>query len=459
MEKRRMIIDTAMVILLPFLMAYSLIGETNHEILGIAMGVLFITHHIFNYRWYKNLFHGRYTFIRILGTIINLLLTAAIVLQMISGILVSKHIFTFLSIPGTASISRMVHLLCAYWSFMLMSAHLGLHVRSMSARVGIHKRPGLFRALSVLFILISGYGIYAFIRRQIAEYLFMKTAFAFFDYSEPVIFFLADYLAVMILTATVFYYISSFASRTAKNSRKKPLKPRLIIILVLLAAAAVLFVTMGMPYIRRHFIPVKIDRSQAAAMAAIDFGDRKILTVQFTRVGNSAFDDDVAAVSSASLMKDGSTLVGNAELLAEMIRNAAGGDLYAITTEKKYPSSYKDTCGEALKELNSGEESVLLGDLPDTSAYDTVFLVYPIWWGTVPKPVESFLKQTDLSNAVIYTVVTHGGSREGSCIRDMKHMTSGTVSDNYLTVYDDDADTARDQIAAWLKTCAAENAK
>ena len=48
MKKIRMIIDVLMTAMLPLLMAYSLIGESNHDILGIVMFALFIAHHIIN---------------------------------------------------------------------------------------------------------------------------------------------------------------------------------------------------------------------------------------------------------------------------------------------------------------------------------------------------------------------------------------------------------------------------
>ena len=44
-------------------------------------------------------------------------------------------------------------------------------------------------------------------KRQIPAYLFLKLPFAFFDYSEPRVFFLADYLAVMILLTMLGYGI------------------------------------------------------------------------------------------------------------------------------------------------------------------------------------------------------------------------------------------------------------
>ena len=50
---RRRIIDISMVILLPMLMAYSLIGETFHEAAGTLMFILFIVHHVMNRGWYS----------------------------------------------------------------------------------------------------------------------------------------------------------------------------------------------------------------------------------------------------------------------------------------------------------------------------------------------------------------------------------------------------------------------
>lgn len=50
-KKLRIVIDSGMVLLLPLLMVYSLVGETAHEYLGIGMFLLFIAHHILNIAW------------------------------------------------------------------------------------------------------------------------------------------------------------------------------------------------------------------------------------------------------------------------------------------------------------------------------------------------------------------------------------------------------------------------
>ena len=78
-KKIHIIIDCGMVILLPLLMAYSLIGEAAHEYLGIAMFLLFIAHHIMNAAWWRNLFRGKYSPVRIVMTVTNLLLVIIMV--------------------------------------------------------------------------------------------------------------------------------------------------------------------------------------------------------------------------------------------------------------------------------------------------------------------------------------------------------------------------------------------
>lgn len=199
----RRAVDIAMTALLPCLMAYSLIGETFHEIAGVTMFVLFVVHHLMHPGWWKSLFHGRYNGYRILNTAINGALCVVMVMLPVSGIVLSKHVFRFLSLEGLSSTARTVHLLLSYWGFCLLCVHAGLHTDAM-----IRKAPkGLRRVLAVGSGLVSLYGVYAFIRRQIPSYMFLQNRFVFFDYAEPRLAFFADYLAVMILFMTLGFWL------------------------------------------------------------------------------------------------------------------------------------------------------------------------------------------------------------------------------------------------------------
>ncbi|MFQ9526122.1 MAG: DUF4405 domain-containing protein [Eubacterium ramulus] len=125
-KKLRIAIDSGRVLLLPLLMAYSLVGETAHEYLGIGMSLLFVAHHILNVAWWKHLLRGKYTPLRILGTAIDLALVVIMLALPISGMILSRHVFRSLYLGGTAT-ARTVHLLASYWGLVLMSFHAGMH--------------------------------------------------------------------------------------------------------------------------------------------------------------------------------------------------------------------------------------------------------------------------------------------------------------------------------------------
>ena len=72
------------------------------------------------------------------------------------------------------------------------------------------------RTLTMILIAlgaISVYGGYAFVKRRLPEYMFLRSSFAFFDFGEPRIFFFLDYIAMMILFAAIGMMISVFLGR------------------------------------------------------------------------------------------------------------------------------------------------------------------------------------------------------------------------------------------------------
>lgn len=194
----RLIVDIAMTVLLPMLMAYSLIGEMFHEVIGTGIFVLFIVHHILNRKWYMALFKGKYNARRIFQTTLDMLLLVFMLLQPISGVLMSKHLYTFLpSLPISAQV-RSIHMLLAYWGYTLMCIHAGTHLVAPMKKLFM-KSKKIFAVVCVAVVCISIYGCAAFIKRDFPGYMLGRTMFAFFDYSEPRAFFFLDYLTIMIL--------------------------------------------------------------------------------------------------------------------------------------------------------------------------------------------------------------------------------------------------------------------
>lgn len=212
----KMAVDGAMVILLPLLMAYSLLGEAAHEWLGIAMSALFIFHHVLNRKWYGGLCKGRYSAVRLLGTVTDLLLLADMIALPVSGIMMSRHVFTVLNAGSGMALARTVHLLASYWGLVLMSFHAGLHgggVMAMLRKRANGKSAARTMALRAFTVLLGVWGIFAFLRREIGSYLFLRNQFVFFDFNQPLLFFVADYIAVMALFAMAGHYSAKLLKR------------------------------------------------------------------------------------------------------------------------------------------------------------------------------------------------------------------------------------------------------
>ena len=207
----KMGVDIAMTIALLLLMAYQLIGEEAHEWIGMAMFLLFVIHHILNRSWSSHIFKGKYTARRICQTVLVILILLCMMGSMVSGIIISRYVFAPLGIRSGIAWARSVHMLCAYWGFVFMSLHLGFHWKMIIVMAGkaFPQFPAGGRmAFRILSVVIAVYGAAAFVKRDIWNYLVLKNHFAFYDFSEPVIFFLLDYLAVMGLLVFMGYHIS-----------------------------------------------------------------------------------------------------------------------------------------------------------------------------------------------------------------------------------------------------------
>lgn len=208
--KVKISIDAAMTLALLLLMAYGLVGEAAHEWLGMGMFALFLLHHLLNRRWIRAVPQGRYAPPRIVQTALAGLIFLCMVGSMVSGIVLSRHVFAFLPKHGGYELAGKLHILCAFWGFVLMSLHLGMHWNMVLAMMRKHLTPFKPRTwcLRLPAYLWAAYGAVAFVRRDVWRYLLLKSHFVFFDYTEPLVRFLLDYLAVMSLFVLAGYWLA-----------------------------------------------------------------------------------------------------------------------------------------------------------------------------------------------------------------------------------------------------------
>ena len=223
----KIIIDIAMTVALMLLMSYELIGQSTHEWIGMAMFILFLVHHVLNRKWILNMVKGHWTPVRIWQTVLVVWVLLTMLGSMVSGIVLSREVFAFLPIHAGRSWARTLHLVCAYWGFVGMSLHLGFHWSMMMIMAKKHIGESSNRRKWICRFLAAGiavYGAVAFVRRDVGSYMLLRNEFVFFDYSEPLIFFFADYIAIMGLIVCVGHYLSNglrrWSTKKSKNTKR-----------------------------------------------------------------------------------------------------------------------------------------------------------------------------------------------------------------------------------------------
>ena len=242
-RKIRVTVDIALLLLLPVLMTEKLMGQQLHEGVGTVSFLVFVLHHILNYRWWGTLAKGDYTPVRCLMTLLDLLLVADILALMTSGIMMSGFVFDWLNIRGGMMIARKLHLFASYWSLILMSAHVGLHAGIVVKRIKGAAAKWLTR---ILALGLSAYGIYAFVSQKIANYLFLTTHFVLYDETKPDAVFVLETVAMIVLFAAVFYYLQKLLLKIkCGDAAKKALKPTALFLPVLICLTVGLCLNIG----------------------------------------------------------------------------------------------------------------------------------------------------------------------------------------------------------------------
>jgi flavodoxin len=115
---------------------------------------------------------------------------------------------------------------------------------------------------------------------------------------------------------------------------------------------------------------------------------------------------------------------GNTKVIAEMIAKETNADIFEIVPEQSYTDAdlnYNDDNCRANKEQNDdAARPQISNDLSATTEYDVIYLGHPIWWGTVPRIIQTYLEKYDLSDATIHTFCTSGSSSIDKSLSDLK---------------------------------------
>jgi flavodoxin len=142
---------------------------------------------------------------------------------------------------------------------------------------------------------------------------------------------------------------------------------------------------------------------------------------------------------------------GNTREIAKQIHQGVGGDIFEIKAVKPYPDDYDAVVEQAREELKSGHKPALKTKIKNIKPHDFVFIGYPIWWGTIPAPVKTFLSEYDFSGKTIIPFCTHEGSGLGKSVTDISTFCLKSSLLGGVAIWGRDVKTAQNEVSEWLR--------
>ena len=165
----------------------------------------------------------------------------------------------------------------------------------------------------------------------------------------------------------------------------------------------------------------------------------KCLIAYFSRPGNNYVNGDIVDLPT-----------GNTEVIAKMIQDMTGGDLFHIEAVHAYPKDYTETTDVAKEEFRTNARPKLTRHSGSMASYDVIFLGYPNWWGTMPMPVFTFLEESDYSGKTIFPFCTHEGSGLGRSVSDIRKMCPKSTVREGLAIRGGEVKNAKNEVSGWL---------
>jgi flavodoxin len=142
---------------------------------------------------------------------------------------------------------------------------------------------------------------------------------------------------------------------------------------------------------------------------------------------------------------------GTTRGIADEIHKTVGGDLFEITTVQQYPKAYRPTTDVAKKEQEEGARPELAASVSNMDAYDTIFVGYPLWWGTIPQALFTFFESYDFTGKTILPFCTFGSTGLGRSVADIKKLCPKAAVTDGLGIRHMNAKTSGNEVTAWLK--------
>ena len=197
--------------------------------------------------------------------------------------------------------------------------------------------------------------------------------------------------------------------------------------------------------------PKTEDDTESASSEPEETEGSNILIAYFTYGENAELPDDVDASASASIQIFNGEVTGNTGVMARMIAEASGGELFSIRTVEPYPTNYNDTVDVGQTEKNNGIHPVLATHIENLDQYDTIFVGFPNWWYGMPMVMYSFFDEYDFSGKTVIPFCTSGGSAFSDAIDEIKNMEPDATILDGLHIGSSSVTDAESRVSEWVQ--------
>ena len=120
---------------------------------------------------------------------------------------------------------------------------------------------------------------------------------------------------------------------------------------------------------------------------------------------------------------------GTTKKVAEMLAEAAKADLHEIAPKAPYTRADLDWMDKKSRSSVEMKDKKIRPEIAeeslDMTAYDEIFLGFPIWWYVAPTIINTFLEKYDLSGKKIILFATSGGSGFGNTVQELQTSAPG----------------------------------
>lgn len=142
--------------------------------------------------------------------------------------------------------------------------------------------------------------------------------------------------------------------------------------------------------------------------------------------------------------------IGNTEIVAKMIAEKIGADLFKIEQVQPYAADYNECIAQAQEDQQRNARPELTSYLDQIEEYDVIYVGYPNYWSTMPMAVFTFLERYDFTRKIIKPFCTHEGSGLGKSIADIKKICPKAIVQDGLAIYGSSAARAQADVENWL---------